>query len=44
MMNLLNVMNLKVAFRGEDGTYREAVKGVSFSLGREKLGIVGESG
>jgi peptide/nickel transport system ATP-binding protein len=44
MMNLLNVMNLKVAFRGEDGEYREAVKGVSFSLGREKLGIVGESG
>jgi peptide/nickel transport system ATP-binding protein len=43
-MNLLNVMNLKVAFRGEDGEYREAVKGVSFSLGREKLGIVGESG
>jgi peptide/nickel transport system ATP-binding protein len=44
MMNLLNVMNLKVAFRGEDGAYRDAVKGVSFSLGREKLGIVGESG
>ena len=44
MMNLLNVVNLKVAFRTEEGDYRDAVRGVSFSLGREKLGIVGESG
>ncbi|OJX55375.1 MAG: peptide ABC transporter ATP-binding protein [Devosia sp. 66-22] len=43
-MNLLNVENLHVAFRTEEGTFRDAVRGVSFSLGREKLGIVGESG
>ncbi|MEQ1771321.1 MAG: ABC transporter ATP-binding protein, partial [Devosia sp.] len=44
MSDLLNVQNLRVAFRSEEGGYREAVRGVSFSLGREKLGIVGESG
>lgn len=44
MSNLVDVQNLRVAFRGEDGDYREAVRGVSFTLGREKLGIVGESG
>jgi peptide/nickel transport system ATP-binding protein len=40
---LLQVKNLRVAFRGERGEV-PAVRGVSFSLGREKLGVVGESG
>ena len=44
MSNLLTVENLRIAFRTEEGDFREAVRGVSFSLGREKLGIVGESG
>jgi len=39
----INVQNLKVRFASPAG-YVEAVKGVSFTLGREKLGIVGESG
>ncbi|WP_322099719.1 ABC transporter ATP-binding protein [Aquibaculum arenosum] len=43
MAALLNVDNLQVAFRGPRGEV-PAVRGVSFSLGREKLGIVGESG
>ena len=43
-MSLLDVDDLRVAFRTEEGGFREAVRGVSFSLGREKLGIVGESG
>ena len=38
---LLDVENLEVAF---GGGYIKAVRGVSFTLGREKLGIVGESG
>lgn len=29
-MNLLNVANLRVAFRQEDGSFRETVRGVSF--------------
>jgi peptide/nickel transport system ATP-binding protein len=33
-----------VAFPNRDGGYVEAVRGVSFQLGRERLGIVGESG
>lgn len=41
---LVEIDDLRVAFRKEDGSYAEAVRGVSFSLGREKLGIVGESG
>jgi peptide/nickel transport system ATP-binding protein len=43
-LSLLDISNLRVAFRTEEGSFREAVRGVSFSLGREKLGIVGESG
>jgi oligopeptide/dipeptide ABC transporter ATP-binding protein len=41
---LLEVRNLKVSFRTEDGTV-QAVDGVSLTLGQgETLGIVGESG
>jgi peptide/nickel transport system ATP-binding protein len=40
---LLEVSNLRVAFPTRQGV-TEAVRGVSFTLGREKLGIVGESG
>lgn len=42
-MTLLSVRNLRVTFDTESGRV-EAVRGVSFSLGRERLGIVGESG
>ncbi len=42
-MNLLSVKNLRVTFDTEAGLV-EAVRGVSFTLGRERLGIVGESG
>lgn len=42
-MTLLNVKNLRVTFDTEAGRV-EAVRGVSFNLGRERLGIVGESG
>ena len=41
---LVNVKNLRIAFTGDGGATIEAVKGVSFEVGREKLGIVGESG
>jgi peptide/nickel transport system ATP-binding protein len=41
---LAEVKNLTIAFPTEDGGWHQAVRGVSFSLGREKLGIVGESG
>jgi len=41
---LLLVDDLRVAFPGRDGGMTEAVRGVSFTLGRERLGIVGESG
>lgn len=44
MSNLVAIENLRVAFRTDDGDWKDAVRGVSFSLGREKLGIVGESG
>lgn len=44
MSDLVHIDNLRVAFRNDDGDLKEAVRGVSFSLGREKLGIVGESG
>lgn len=40
---LLRVRDLRIAFPGSDGPV-EAVRGVSFDVGREKLGIVGESG
>ncbi|WP_225028053.1 ABC transporter ATP-binding protein [Xinfangfangia pollutisoli] len=43
MSPLLEVQNLRVTFDTETGPV-EAVRGVSFSLGRERLGIVGESG
>ncbi|MBP9951388.1 MAG: ABC transporter ATP-binding protein [Cypionkella sp.] len=42
-MSLLSVKNLRVTFDTEAGRV-EAVRGVSFSLDRERLGIVGESG
>jgi peptide/nickel transport system ATP-binding protein len=42
-MSLLDVQNLRVTFDTEAGPV-QAVRGVSFSLGRERLGIVGESG
>lgn len=42
-MNLLDVENLWVRFPTRSGEF-EAVRGVSFSLGKERLGIVGESG
>ena len=41
---LVDIHDLRVSFRQDDGSYSEAVRGVSLSLGREKLGIVGESG
>lgn len=42
-MSLLSVKNLRVTFHTEAGPV-EAVRGVSFDLRRERLGIVGESG
>ncbi|MCV2367084.1 ABC transporter ATP-binding protein [Roseateles oligotrophus] len=42
--HMLEVENLRVAFPNRDGSLSEAVRGVSFKLGRERLGIVGESG
>jgi peptide/nickel transport system ATP-binding protein len=41
---LLIVDDLRVSFPTRDGGTTEAVRGVSFTLGRERLGIVGESG
>jgi hypothetical protein len=38
------VQDLRVAYPGRDGGTTEVVRGVSFTLGRERLGIVGESG
>jgi peptide/nickel transport system ATP-binding protein len=43
MSTLLDVDDLRVTFPTRTGLI-EAVRGVSFSLGRERLGIVGESG
>ena len=40
----LVVEDLRVSFPNRDGGWFEAVRGVSFTLGRERLGIVGESG
>jgi len=42
--SMLVVDDLRVSFPSRDGGWVEAVRGVSFSLGRERLGIVGESG
>ena len=41
---VLVVDDLRVSFPNRDGGLTEAVRGVSFALGRERLGIVGESG
>ncbi|WP_299611737.1 ABC transporter ATP-binding protein [uncultured Tateyamaria sp.] len=43
MNPLLDIENLWVRFPTRQGTF-DAVRGISFSLGRERLGIVGESG
>ncbi len=43
MKPLLTVEDLRVTFPTRTGAI-EAVRGVSFTLGRERLGIVGESG
>ncbi len=40
---LLDIENLTVTFPTRQGEF-QAVRGVSFTLGRERLGIVGESG
>ena len=41
---LLDVQDLRVAYPAREGGWTEVVRGVSFTLGRERLGIVGESG
>jgi peptide/nickel transport system ATP-binding protein len=41
--NLIEIENLRVSFPTPRGPV-EVVKGISFTLGRERLGIVGESG
>ncbi len=43
MTPLLSVRNLSVTYPTRTGVI-EAVRGISFDLGRERLGIVGESG
>ena len=43
MKKLLEIENLRVTFPTPRGDL-EVVRGISFSLGRERLGIVGESG
>lgn len=43
MSDLLTVEDLRVRFHLDKGPV-DAVRGVSFTMGREKLGIVGESG
>jgi peptide/nickel transport system ATP-binding protein len=43
MSNLLTVKDLRVTFPTRTGRV-EAVRGISFELGHERLGIVGESG
>lgn len=40
---LVDIQNLKIGFKSRTG-FHQAVKGVSLTLGTEKLGIVGESG
>ncbi len=44
MNPLLVVDDLRVSYPNRDGIHVEVVRGVSFTLGRERLGIVGESG
>jgi peptide/nickel transport system ATP-binding protein len=41
---LLTVGDLRVAYPSREGSMTEVVRGVSFTLGKERLGIVGESG
>lgn len=41
---MLTVDDLRVAYPRREGGVAEVVRGVSFTLGRERLGIVGESG
>jgi len=41
---LLTVQDLRVAYPDREGKLAQVVRGVSFTLGRERLGIVGESG
>ncbi|MBL4872392.1 MAG: ABC transporter ATP-binding protein [Rhodobacteraceae bacterium] len=43
MSNLLDVENLWVRFPTRSGVF-DAVRGINFKLGQERLGIVGESG
>ncbi|MDB6182299.1 ABC transporter ATP-binding protein [Paracoccus fistulariae] len=40
---MLSIRNLRVSFPTRQGVF-DAVRGVSFDLGRERLGVVGESG
>jgi len=42
-MTLVEIENLRIRFASRRGE-TEALRGVSFSMGREKIGIVGESG
>jgi peptide/nickel transport system ATP-binding protein len=42
--DLLTVEDLRVAYPNREGSMTEVVRGLSFTLGRERLGIVGESG
>jgi peptide/nickel transport system ATP-binding protein len=44
MNAVLEVDDLRVSFPNREGGRIEVVRGVSFQLGRERLGIVGESG
>jgi len=44
MKPLLTIDNLRVAYPAREGGFTQVVRGVSFTLGRERLGIVGESG
>lgn len=44
MNALLTVEDLRVAYPDREGRLTEDVRGLSFALGRERLGIVGESG
>ena len=41
---LLSVDDLRIAYPNREGGLQDVVRGVSFTLGRERLGIVGESG
>ncbi|MFZ4289550.1 ABC transporter ATP-binding protein [Variovorax sp. HJSM1_2] len=41
---VLEIEDLRVSFPNREGGRVEVVRGVSFTLGRERLGIVGESG